>query len=173
MLIEGSYRASICELEDNDGVLKAKVKKLPLYSRAKYDEVEAEALVRSVKDVFERYSEFFPKMPKEITLPFFDTLLESLVSISQFLLQNEKPHTIIKYNKQTGDFERIKINDYDELMNIAYRYIIDYDEGNSESSSLENFLKTNDISDCSSFTYITSELSSENEILPVHLHHVR
>ena len=101
----------------------------------------------------------------EYTLPFFDTLLESLVSISQFLLQNEKPHTIIKYNKQTGDFERIKINDYDELMNIAYRYIIDYDEGNSESSSLENFLKTNDISDCSSFTYITSELSSENEIL--------
>lgn len=66
VLIEGSYRASICELEDNDGVLKAKVKKLPLYSRAKYDEVEAEALVRSVKDVFERYSEFFPKMPKEI-----------------------------------------------------------------------------------------------------------
>ena len=30
------------------------------------DEVEAEALMRSIKDVFERYSSFFPKMPKEL-----------------------------------------------------------------------------------------------------------
>ena len=39
---------------------------MPTYSRAKVDEVETEALMRSVKDVFERYSQYFPKMPKEL-----------------------------------------------------------------------------------------------------------
>ena len=46
--------------------LMAEVKRTPTYSRAKYDEVEAEALIRSVKDVFERYASFFPRMPKEL-----------------------------------------------------------------------------------------------------------
>ncbi|MCI1269906.1 MAG: endopeptidase La [Ruminococcus sp.] len=66
ILIEGSYRASITELDIGDDVLKATVKKLPTYSHTKYDETEAEALIRSIKDMFERYFSFFPKMPKEV-----------------------------------------------------------------------------------------------------------
>ena len=66
VLVEGVYKANLVRLIDDGEVLKAEVKRTPTYSRAKYDEVEAEALMRSVKDVFERYASFFPKMPKEL-----------------------------------------------------------------------------------------------------------
>lgn len=66
VLVEGVYRANLVRLIDDGSVLKAEVKRTPTYSRSKYDEVEAQALVRSVKDIFERYSSFFPKMPREL-----------------------------------------------------------------------------------------------------------
>lgn len=66
VLVEGVCKANLVRLIDDGDVLKAEVKRMPTYSRAKYDEVEAEALMRSVKDVFERYASFFPKMPKEL-----------------------------------------------------------------------------------------------------------
>ncbi len=66
VLVEGIYKANLVRLIDDGNVLKAEVKRTPTYSRAKYDEVEAEALVRSVKQIFERYASFFPRMPKEL-----------------------------------------------------------------------------------------------------------
>ncbi|WP_303835895.1 endopeptidase La [Ruminococcus flavefaciens] len=66
VLVEGVYKANLVRLIDDGEVLKAEVKRTPTYSRAKFDDVEAEALMRSVKDVFERYASFFPKMPKEL-----------------------------------------------------------------------------------------------------------
>lgn len=66
VLVEGIYKANLVRLIDDGETLKAEVKRTPTYSRAKIDEIEAEALVRSVKDVFERYSTFFPRMPKEL-----------------------------------------------------------------------------------------------------------
>ena len=66
VLVEGVYKANLVRLIDDGEALRAEVKRSPAYSRAKYDEVEAEALMRSVKDVFERYSSFFPRMPKEL-----------------------------------------------------------------------------------------------------------
>lgn len=66
VLVEGVYKANLVRLIDEGDVLRAEVKRAPAYSRAKFDEVEAEALMRSVKDVFERYASFFPKMPKEL-----------------------------------------------------------------------------------------------------------
>lgn len=66
VLVEGVYKANLIKLIDDGNALKAVVKRTPTYSRAKYDEVEAEALMRSVKDIFERYASYFPKMPKEL-----------------------------------------------------------------------------------------------------------
>lgn len=66
VLVEGVYKANLVRLIDEGDALKAEIKRMPTYSRAKYDEVEAEALMRSVKDVFERYSSFFPRMPREL-----------------------------------------------------------------------------------------------------------
>ncbi len=66
VLVEGVYKANLVRLIDDGDALRAEVKRTPTYSRAKYDMVEAEALMRSVKDVFERYSSYFPRMPKEL-----------------------------------------------------------------------------------------------------------
>lgn len=66
VLIEGVYRANMVRLIDDGETLQAEVKKAPAYSRVKYDTIEAEALMRSIKDVFEKYSSYFPKMPKEL-----------------------------------------------------------------------------------------------------------
>lgn len=66
VLVEGVYKANLIRLIDDGDALKAEIKRAPTYSRAKYDEVEAEALMRSIKDMFMRYSSFFPKMPKEL-----------------------------------------------------------------------------------------------------------
>ena len=66
VLVEGVYKANLVRLIDEGEALKSEIKRTPTYSRAKYDEVEAEALMRSIKDVFERYSSFFPRMPKEL-----------------------------------------------------------------------------------------------------------
>ena len=66
VLVEGVYKANLVRLIDDGDALRAEVKRTPTYSRTKVDEVEAEALMRSVKDIFERYSSFFPRMPKEL-----------------------------------------------------------------------------------------------------------
>lgn len=66
VLIEGVYKANLVRLIDEGDVLKAEVKRVPTYSRVKPDEVETEALMRSVKDVFERYTSFFPRMPRDL-----------------------------------------------------------------------------------------------------------
>lgn len=66
VLVEGVYRANLVRLTDDGETLRAEVKRTSTYSRAKIDEVEAEALMRSVKDVFERYVQFLPRMPKEL-----------------------------------------------------------------------------------------------------------
>lgn len=66
VLVEGIYKAKLVSLTDDGEALHAEVKRMSTYSRTKYDEVEAEALVRSVKDVFERYTKFVPKMPREL-----------------------------------------------------------------------------------------------------------
>lgn len=66
VLVEGMYRASITDFEDDGKCIKAQVKKLPLYSKAKADELELEALMRSLKDNYEKYSAYFPRMPKEL-----------------------------------------------------------------------------------------------------------
>ncbi len=66
VLVEGLYRAKIKEFKKEDDVLYCSVKKLPDYSRTKPDPDELEAIVRSVKDVFERYTELIPRMPKEL-----------------------------------------------------------------------------------------------------------
>ncbi len=66
VLVEGVYKANLVRLIDDGETLRAEVRRTPTYSRAKYDEVEAQALVRSIRDIFEKYSSYFPKMPSEL-----------------------------------------------------------------------------------------------------------
>ncbi len=67
VLVEGGYRAKILNLEMSEGeYLQAQCKKMPAVQRVTADEVEVDAIMRSLRDVFVRYAGFFPKMPREL-----------------------------------------------------------------------------------------------------------
>ena len=66
VLVEGVYKANLLRLIDEGDVLRSEVKRVPAYSRVKYDEIEAQALMRTLKKEFESYSSFSPRMPNEL-----------------------------------------------------------------------------------------------------------
>jgi len=66
VLVEGLYKAKLVDIVSQDPYFIAEVKKLPAYAKAKIDEVEVTALMRSIKDIFEQYCYNMPKMPKEL-----------------------------------------------------------------------------------------------------------
>ncbi|MCM1133277.1 MAG: endopeptidase La [Ruminococcus flavefaciens] len=66
VLVEGVYKAKLVRLLDDEETVRAEIRRIPTYSRAKADEVRSQALVRAVKDAFEEYARFVPRMPKEL-----------------------------------------------------------------------------------------------------------
>lgn len=97
------------------------------------------------------------------TLPVFDTLMESLVSLSQFLISNERAHTIVYYSGRRGEFVEKNITD-PESMTIAIQEIVLSVSDNLFCEQPENYFRLcdNDLS-LSSFTFITS--SSDQRII--------
>lgn len=55
----------------------------------------------------------------EYTLPLYDTLIESMVSASQFLLENERMHTIIYYNAKEKRFAQRTVSNIDSLASVV------------------------------------------------------
>ncbi len=68
ILVEGKYRARLADLIRRDGVYCSEVRRMTLNSRDNADEAEMEAIARALKDVYERYSRLFPRMPKEVMI---------------------------------------------------------------------------------------------------------
>jgi len=66
VIVEGIYKAKLISIDKSQGFIQAEIKRTVNYSRARNDEIETEAVMRSLKDAFERYADFFPKMPKEM-----------------------------------------------------------------------------------------------------------
>ena len=68
ILVEGLFRARIRKAELENGYITSTVRRLPDARREEVDLVEAEALMRAVKSIFERYAKLFPRMPKELQI---------------------------------------------------------------------------------------------------------
>ncbi|MDD6269750.1 MAG: endopeptidase La [Oscillospiraceae bacterium] len=66
VLVEGISKAKLESLHAGKNYLSADVQKVPYSTRTRFDEVEMEAVIRTVKDLFEKYSQLFPRMPKEL-----------------------------------------------------------------------------------------------------------
>lgn len=65
VLVEGIYRAKLVKLHQGEPYYVADVKQMSNCIVSKEDEVEYEAVTRSIKGVFEQYCRNMPKMPKE------------------------------------------------------------------------------------------------------------
>ncbi|MBQ8687074.1 MAG: endopeptidase La, partial [Ruminococcus sp.] len=68
VLVEGVQKAKLETLHSGKSYFTADVQPVPYSSRAKIDDVEMEAVIRAVKDLFEQYSQLFPRMPKELMI---------------------------------------------------------------------------------------------------------
>lgn len=65
VLVEGIYRAKLVKLHQGEPYYVADVKQMSNCIVSKEDEVEYEAVMKSIKGVFEQYCRNMPKMPKE------------------------------------------------------------------------------------------------------------
>ncbi len=68
VLVEGLYRARVKHIEFANDMMLADIKRIPLNRREEYNDVEMTALMRAVKDIYERYGRLFTRMPKEIMI---------------------------------------------------------------------------------------------------------
>lgn len=89
------------------------------------------------------------------TLPIFDTLAETLISISQFMLENERLHTIVFYNSDIRGFEEIQIDTPESLFETIKRIILSVNDNLYCEAPDAYFSDHGDLS-LSSFTFISS-----------------
>lgn len=86
VIVEGRYRAVINEFTQLDPNLRVSASKLSLKSINKNNDVKSEALMRTVKDLFEEYCSLSPRMPGDfVSSVIFD---EDIVEIVEFIAGN-------------------------------------------------------------------------------------
>lgn len=95
------------------------------------------------------------KVNSEYKLPLFDTLIETFVSISQFMLENERIHSVVYYNSTAGSFIEKHITNADSLTEVIHEIILSADENAVYKPPQDYFAENNDLS-MSSFVCITS-----------------
>ena len=104
----------------------------------------------------------------DYTLSVFDTLIESLFSVSRFLIENERIHNIVYYDAVAGKFREITVTDTD-MLSSAVSGIITSVNDNLFCERPEVYFSEHSLS-LSSFTFITSLPNSsvfdsiENEV---------
>jgi len=96
----------------------------------------------------------------EYTLPMFDTLIESLVSISQFLISKDRIHTFAYYNAAAKRFEKCIIDSEEALSSAVYEMIVSISD-DLFSEDPDVFISEQSSQGWSSFTFITAEENSD------------
>ena len=91
----------------------------------------------------------------EYTLPVFDTLVETLISLSQFLIENERIHTIVYYNAKMREFTETDITSPEVLAETVRNLILSIND-NLFCEPPEKYFQINQSLSLSSFTFITS-----------------
>lgn len=92
----------------------------------------------------------------EYTLPLYDTLLETLVSLSQFMLENERFHTIVYYNASKQQFVEQNIDSIDTLAASICELIMSIRD-DLACEKPEAYFAEYSNSGCASFIFITAE----------------
>ncbi|MDE6678049.1 MAG: DUF58 domain-containing protein, partial [Ruminococcus sp.] len=91
----------------------------------------------------------------EYTLPVFDTLVETLMSVSQFLIENERIHKVVYYNASMREFCETDITNPEVLAETVRNMIFSVND-NLYCEPPEKYFQINPNISLSSFTFITS-----------------
>ena len=87
VLVEGKYRAKLLELNtQKDKFLQAAVKAAPMRGLRSENDVETEAMVRSLKNCFERYLSLGPQISKDVIYNILSS--DSAVYLSDYMPAN-------------------------------------------------------------------------------------
>lgn len=91
----------------------------------------------------------------DYTLPIFDTLVESLISVSQFMVACERMHTVVFFNSKQHQFVERIVDSHESLSAIIRELIISITD-NLYCESPDVYLIDNQNIALSSFTFISS-----------------
>ena len=86
ILVEGKYRAKLVEVIGEEPFLVANVQEMPLKELRPKRSVLCDALMRTVKDLFNEYTFLVPKMPKELIVKAFS--IDEPAQLGEFLAGN-------------------------------------------------------------------------------------
>ena len=98
----------------------------------------------------------------DLTLPVFDTLIETMISLSQFLLENERGHSIIFFNSSLNRFVEHTVLDSADL-NSVINEIISSVRDDLFCQSPDVYFAENPTLSYASFSIITS--SKDHRVL--------
>lgn len=91
----------------------------------------------------------------ESTLPVFDTIIESLASLSRFMTENERMHKVVFFSGKKDDFIERTITSFDDLSSLTKELITSVSD-NLYCQPYENYFTEDKNFSLSSFTFITS-----------------
>ncbi len=91
----------------------------------------------------------------EYTLPVFDTLIETFLSISQLMIDNERIHNVVFYSGRQKEFVEKSISSADDLATAVREIIISFND-NLFCLKPDSYLTDNSVISLSSFIFITS-----------------
>lgn len=94
------------------------------------------------------------------TLPVFDTMIETLTSLSHFLTENERIHKIVFFSARQGGFKEIEILG-SESLSAAVGELIGSFSDNLFSGEPTAYFAERKAGEVSSFTIITSDFSGK------------
>ena len=86
ILVEGKYRAKLVDVIEEEPFLVANIQEFPLKKLRPERSILCDALIRTVKDLFNEYTFLVPKMPKELIVKAFG--MDDPVQLGEFLAGN-------------------------------------------------------------------------------------
>ena len=86
VVVEGQYRARMCELVSTEPFYEAMCEEMPMLPVKEGKHLTVDAYLRVVKDLFEEYCFYAPKMPKDLVVNIIGA--EDPVFVSEYLSQN-------------------------------------------------------------------------------------
>ena len=86
ILVEGKYRAKLVDVIEEEPFLVANIQEFPLKKLRPERSILCDALIRTVKDLFNEYTFLVPKMPKELIVKAFG--MDDPVQLGEFLTGN-------------------------------------------------------------------------------------
>ena len=160
-VVEGQYRAKLLDLEDARGSLTAQIEAYPLKSGKIINTAMNEALMRSVKEMFQEYSYYSPKMPRELitNVMFSDDPIYLVEYIAQNLpLEAEDKQKILAESSVTRRLEMMcRILQHENKVLGLEREIYDKVRDRMDKNQRDYYLREQ-------MKVISSELGEDDEL---------